>query len=441
MTKRGQLLLIFLSSILLLLSSFYFLSNYLDKHVIWNTHIEGKKISGLSFEDLRELIEKESNHLNDAEIVLEVNGEMKPTKWSELGISHDGESLFKEIYREQHSGLGQTLSLVGERISSSRDYSFPSYFEEDTFDSNFKKLFPSVVSSSKPAKVQVIGSRLKLEAGTPGKEVDKDAFLKVILQSRLENHSQIVVPLKDSSSDLNLNDFDKMGLKEIVGQYTTTFPKDLENRTHNIKLASDSIDGTLLKPGEIFDFNKIVGETTYSTGYKDAAVFSNGQVVEGVGGGICQVSSTLYNAVLDNDLEVVERRNHGLPVSYVPLGRDATVAWGYLNFRFKNDTKHHLYVHSAITDDQLTVTLVGTKRDVAVYIESEEVSRVKPPTRELYDSSLSSDERVVSQEGVYGYHTRTWKTIREGGHNLEKVLISEDYYKPLPRIILSGSKR
>jgi hypothetical protein len=130
-----------------------------------------------------------------------------------------------------------------------------------------------------------------------------------------------------------------LGLSEqeaLVAGYYTRLPNNLWGRTTNITLSCAHIDGKWLNPGEVFSFNQTVGERTASAGYQEAGVFSGNKVVEGIGGGICQTATTLYNLALESSLQIVERHTHSLPVTYIAPGRDATVYWGQLDLKFRN---------------------------------------------------------------------------------------------------------
>ncbi|NCB28668.1 MAG: hypothetical protein EOM63_02750 [Clostridia bacterium] len=143
----------------------------------------------------------------------------------------------------------------------------------------------------------------------------------------------------------------------VLGTYTTSYSTKQANRCTNIRLAATAVNGTVLSPGETFSFNTVVGQRTTARGYKEAHVFSGGQVTEGVGGGICQVSSTLFNAAMLADMQITARVNHGLPVSYVPAGRDATVSWGGPEFKFKNPYSYAVKITAGYDSAKGTVTL------------------------------------------------------------------------------------
>jgi vancomycin resistance protein YoaR len=148
-------------------------------------------------------------------------------------------------------------------------------------------------------------------------------------------------------------------LSDVLATYTTTLAVN-PDRTHNVALAAEKINGLVLMPGEVFSFNNIVGPRTYETGFKDAKIYVKDEIVDGVGGGICQVTSTLYMTTLMADLQTVQRRNHRFSVAYIPLGYDATVAYGTIDFQFANNQDYPIQIEANVKGQKLTITLLGT---------------------------------------------------------------------------------
>ena len=150
--------------------------------------------------------------------------------------------------------------------------------------------------------------------------------------------------------------------EEVLGRYKTSFNPGEKNRTINLKLAAAAINGQVIQPGKTFSFNKTVGPRTRERGYLEATIFVGGKKEQGLGGGICQVSSTLYNAVLKSKLKVVERHTHSLPVTYVPTGKDATVSYGYLDFRFQNNQKYPIKIQAVVNKNTLDIAFISVDK-------------------------------------------------------------------------------
>ncbi len=234
-------------------------------------------------------------------------------------------------------------------------------------------------------------------------------------------------------------------LKEIlftdtVASCATDLSTSGPARTTNVRLAAAEINGAVLLPGEEFSFNDIVGERSESLGYQPAIVFANGEMVDGVGGGICQVSSTIYVAALTAELEITERYSHVFSVGYVPLGQDATVQWGFLDFKFKNTTEYPIKIISEIIDDQLKVSILGTVTDPErqVVLESVKTGEIDFETEYRANYLLPVGTYELKQRGQVGYTCEVYKNIYRGGVLIDRVLINNTKYDAAPRIIESN---
>ncbi|WP_219834376.1 VanW family protein [Paenibacillus sp. R14(2021)] len=220
------------------------------------------------------------------------------------------------------------------------------------------------------------------------------------------------------------------GVERRIAAFTTDFTTSGAGRAFNVEMTARTLNDWELAPGEVFDYNKVIALTNKNYGYRAAPVILNGEFVPGIGGGICQVSSTLYNAALHAGLEMVERRNHSLPVAYLPMGQDATYAEGAINFRFKNTTGKTLIIRTEVKDRELTVKLFGTMpRNVSYTISSKTVSTVAPPVKEVARASLQPGTRRLLTTGKSGYVVETFRTKLVNGKVVSSNRISRDTYK------------
>lgn len=224
------------------------------------------------------------------------------------------------------------------------------------------------------------------------------------------------------------------------GMFSTRFNAENVNRTKNILLAASAIEGTLLKPGAVFSFNETTGPRTSENGYLDAPVIFKGELVPGTGGGVCQVSSTLYNAVLYANLEIVERHHHSIPSTYIDLGRDATVAGNVLDFKFRNNTDYYIYIASWVQGDRIYAAVYGPEREenLKVKIRTQIVEVIDTTTEIVTDPTLREGEEVVEREGRKGYKVKTYRQVFQGNQMVDEKLISFDYYRPEKRVIRRG---
>ena len=252
---------------------------------------------------------------------------------------------------------------------------------------------------------------------------------------------EYTIPLKVTYPSVSTNDIGQEAFPDLLSSFRTSFTSSNSNRSTNIRLCSEKINGTVLMPGETFSFNQVVGKRTPEAGFKPATAYSGGKVVQEYGGGICQVSSTLYNAVLYANLEITERTNHGYKPSYVDPGLDATVSWGGPDFKFTNNRDYPIRIVCDTSNKILNIYIYGLKRDTdyKVVLDAQYVSTVYFKTVYQKDSSLASGQSRVIQSGSNGCKTATYKYLYDANGTLvSSECISRDTYNPHNKIVAVG---
>ncbi len=269
-----------------------------------------------------------------------------------------------------------------------------------------------------------------------GVQFDVEEARKIIGDGSAESYS---IPVKLTRASVTAADLQEKLFRDTLARTATDLNEGNAPRTNNVRLAAKALNGTILNPGDEFSYNEVVGERTQERGYKFAGAYSGGEVVEEVGGGVCQPSSTLYMAVLRADLEVTERHNHSFTVSYTPLGEDATVSWGGPDFRFKNNTAYPVKLLAEQTGGQMIITLVGTKTsDKTVKTRTEVLETYAPKTVEKKDDTMKVGETRVETTGIPGYSTRTYKQVTENGKTTE-VLANTSHYIKRDKVVYVGT--
>ena len=250
------------------------------------------------------------------------------------------------------------------------------------------------------------------------------------------------IPLKVISPDVTTNDIGPEAFPDLLGSYSTTYSTRNANRSTNIRLASQKVNGTVIMPGEVFSYNTTVGKRTAASGFKSAAVYAGGEVTTGIGGGICQVSSTLYNAVLLANLEIVERSNHGFNPGYVPAGRDATVSWGGPDFKFKNNRTYPVKIICSGTGGTINFKIFGLleENEYEVEIQSYITKYISYRTITKNDSSLAKGQTKVLQNGSNGCKSVAYRILKQNGEVVSKTLLSQDTYNSHNKIVAVGTK-
>ncbi len=258
-----------------------------------------------------------------------------------------------------------------------------------------------------------------------------------------EEKEEYVIPLKIVKPQIKVSDLaNENFFPKLLAKFTTRYDESVENRANNIHLSSQKINGTILMPGETFSYNKIVGERTAKAGYKEASVYMGGKVVNGIGGGICQVSSTLYNAVLLANLEITERRNHYFITSYVSSSRDATVSYGSIDFKFKNTRSYPIKIECMSKNGICQIFIYGMEEETEYEVEIEDqITEVIPyTTKTIKTNELVEGESIIAQKGVNGYKSEAYRILKLNGKVISKTLLSKDSYNPLQEVIKVGTK-
>lgn len=272
----------------------------------------------------------------------------------------------------------------------------------------------------KPAVNATIGmenNQIVYSSEAMGRGVDKDALVSAILSADPLSGETIPIPMLELAPAVTKDMLQSQYV--LRGAYTTSFSDSTKNRKYNIRFGAEKINGTILKPGDVFSANGTLGKRTRANGWKNAGAYESGEVVQQAGGGVCQLSSTLYNAALYADMEIVERRNHSMPVHYVNRGRDATInsVGNIIDFKFRNNTSSDVIIISYTDGNTLHMEIYG------VPFETDEYDRIEIRTKQISSSSIKT---------VYTYNTSkptTYsKTLKKGSKGY-KVRTYKDYYK------------
>ncbi|AHF06693.1 VanW family protein [Desulfitobacterium metallireducens] len=231
----------------------------------------------------------------------------------------------------------------------------PEFLDRNEIYPQLENMAQQINQQGMPASIQMQTGHFTIQKGSPTIVMDVPASWEKLNQSGGSKS----VPLVVNSQEIAPNEKDLQKIKDKIGDYTTFFDSTNGPRTNNVFLAAKALDGQLIKPGGEFSFNQIVGKRDKEKGYLPAYTFVDQKVVLDDGGGICQDSSTLYHAVRQAQLQVLERNTHSLPVTYVPKGQDATVAYGLLDFRFRNTTRGYVYLDVRMGSNWLRIQIYG----------------------------------------------------------------------------------
>ena len=400
----------------------------------------GVELGGLKKEEAREILQPIASKMIDTpRILVFEDKEINFIPHKELDAFIDLNRVVEETYSIARTG--NIFRTLKDRIVVWRkgyEVPYQAEFNLQKFE-DFQNKISSLINRS-PGDAYIEGNKI-IESRT-GVKLDLERFKEEITESLkcldeekfLSDLPVIIVDPKITTQNI----LTELAINGELGTYYTSLENKEENTIYNIKLSSEVINGILVKPKEIFSFNKYVGHAEKADGYKESTIIANGLFVNGYGGGICQVSSTLYNAALLANLPIVERYNHsvyGEATKYVPLGQDAAIFYGFKDLKFKNNSEHTIVIFSKVFKDKLQINIFGGNKDkVEVEIISKDKKVIDCQIIREKNSKLEAGQEIVAQEGVPGYQIKTYRITRKDGE--EKIeFLAEDTYKSVPMII------
>lgn len=251
------------------------------------------------------------------------------------------------------------------------------------------------------------------------------------------------VPAKITQPKVSTEDLRASIVGDVLGTYSSDFSSSSNDRAFNIQLACSKIHGYVLAPGEEFSYNDVVGPRTAAAGFRMANVYVGNTVQPGIGGGICQVSSTMFNAAVLADLEITERLNHTLPVSYVPMGRDATVSYGSIDFKFKNTYPTPIEISAECEGRKNVITIRGIndRPERKVEIVTQRTGTTEPKVVQKKDPELEEGEIKVEEKGTNGSSYIAYKVVYENGTEVSRNVLCKSTYKGKDRVEIIGTKK
>ena len=340
------------------------------------------------------------------------------------GIKIDAESLLSQV-KERLNSPNTSNEVIDIPVINK---------EPDPID--IDKIHEEVYKEAQDA--YIVKEPFEVHPEVEGIDFDVEAAKEILK----EDKEEYVIPLIITEPSVTIDELGEEAFPDQLSTFTTRYDVSDVDRTTNLRLACQKINGTVLLAGETFSYNDVVGARTVAAGYKNAKIYEAGQVVDGLGGGICQISSTLYNAALQANLEIVERRNHQFVTSYVPAGRDATVVYGSTDFKFKNTRKYPIRIVATANAGIATVSIYGIKEEeeYTFKFSTKTISTIPYPTQYIDDSSIEQGKEVVQQKGANGLITETYISKYLNGKLISTDLLSRDTYSAMKRIVKRGTK-
>ena len=432
-------------SIGILPASYVYATDNSWSNVIYpGVYIEDINVGGKQFKEAEELVGKKyKDPLLSRKIEVEVQNEIYTLDYSKIEARYNiNEAIIEAFNYGKNKNIIQKYKLI--KGEEKKEFKLSFAYNQGIIDEFVDNIEQKVNKNFQNAKISIKNGDIKITDEINGAKLQKDELKKVIIEKINEDISgediKIKAPVQISKPEITKEKLSTINSK--ISSFSTSFSSSTINRINNIQLATKAIDGILLMPGESFSFNETVGERTRERGYKEAGVIVGDKIESGLGGGICQVSSTLYNAMLNANIKASERRNHSLPLSYVGKGLDATVDWGNIDLKFKNTLNTPIYIEAYIQNKNVYFNIysndIFTKRSYEMVTD---VDIIQPTIKYIDDSNRLEGEKVVIKNAANGYKVKVYRKTFEDGKLINTELISTDYYTPVNGEIIRGTKK
>ncbi|MDQ4483578.1 VanW family protein [Bacillus cereus] len=388
------------------------LNNQLDTTALPNTTFEGISLDGKNKKDIQAIINQKITELDQKSLTYIFQNDKQTYTWKDLGINYKEKDIIDKIFKEQEGNAINRYKMrkQAENGELKRDYKLTPQLNTTAYESFMKDKYNETLKNPVNAELSIEGTTVNISQSQNGEKIDKGKLTDLTKQAITSGTSDITLPVTLLKPERSTEDIQEMGIKEVIAEYSTPMAGRNGNQSFNVNKSANTLSGVIVAPDETFSFNGRVGVTDAAHGYKSAAVYSQGKVIQSAGGGVCQVSSTLYSAALRADLGIVSRSNHSMPVNYLPLGQDAAVADYGPDLKFKNNTGNHIYIQAFSNGGSITTRIFGTNTGKNVEVSSQVISR--------------TNDKITAV---------TYKKVTQNGEVISNGQISKSVYKSAPK--------
>ncbi len=405
--------------------------------------VMGEDLSGMTLPEVKNLLEtKILEAVKTNALTVVVKDKEFTLSLADLDVALDTQSMSEYIVSLGKS-LEETEKLQRIYTKTLEEVEVPYTYSEEKLIAYVKSIASEINVSAKNATIKKSGDGFTVTEHQTGMVLEEEkliASLKEVLP-KLEPGAKLEASLVIDEPKVTSD-----ALKMIDGRlstFTTNYSTSAAGRKHNVGFAASLINGTVLMPGETFSYNAEIGPVTLRAGFKNAGVIIGDKIEDGVGGGLCQVSSTLYQAALHSNMGIEQRRNHSMAVAYLKPGMDAVVYGPYLDLKFKNNYPNPVYIQAYGDNNNLSVSIYGHQADLGGYsykVFSETTSVLQPTIKKVEDNTLFVGEEVVEKKPVTGYTSKTYRQTIKDGKVVKTEVISQDSYKKVDGVIRVGTK-
>lgn len=408
-----------------------------------NVYFMSANLSGLTPDQAKEVIDAEFQTLLDRTVTLKYQDKTWPYTAQQLGLSHNANAVLEKAQEYTHQD--SIVQRYKDRFNLWQD----KVYVEEVLDIDASVMDPVLTAIADELGVSAKNASFALDENgdiyivpsEDGIALDTESTKTAVLASLSDDtitEVELVVNV-NSQPERTTQDLEALNVNGVLASFSTKYNAAQVSRSQNLKKASEYLDMAVVYPGETFSFNGTVGERTTARGFASAMVIESGIYREGLGGGVCQVSTTLYGALLRTGLEVTERKNHTLTCAYVPPSQDAMVAWGSSDLCFKNNYDCAVIIHAVCGGGTISMTIYGdTAQKQEVELISDVVRYIPFTTETVTDDSLAPGETKVTSSGGRGLESYLYKKVYKDGVEVSSETVNHDTYSAQKRIVAKG---
>lgn len=418
------------------------LEEWSDKSYLGVT-IGGINVGGKEEEEIVRLLKQDLvESLEKKRIIIKAGSRLFSYTYNDINVQYDFEKAAKESVE-----YGKDLSL-NKRISIIKNKEPEEHIVKlDVKATEYELLkieedINNIINVQKEnAYVTIQGGQVVIVPDVIGGKIELNEVrnkVKEVISGNIEEETQVELNVKEERADIKLSDLER--IKGVMSSFGTSYKSSSSDRATNVEIATNLVDGTLIMPGDVFSYSEVSQRGRGN--YRDAPVYVNNKVELAEAGGICQVSTTLYGAIMKSNIRSIERRNHSLPVGYVKLGLDATVAWGSIDYKFRNTYDFPIYINGIAENGVVKFNIYGDTEALGnrTYEMVNEIVSTKYPTKKYIDApDLTVGTEVIEDSGTIGYKVNSYQVAYENGIEISRDLISTDNYSMKEALIKRGT--
>lgn len=416
----------------------YSVSSQFKNAIYPGVSVEDIDMSGKTKEEAENiLIEKYDKLLEKGNISIKVKSNEYNLPYKELNVHYNTNEVVNRAFN-----YGRELNFYSQykliKNPKNIKYNLSLAYKEEPIKALLEKIDKSLNKEILDASIRKNGESFQVQEEKIKEEIDVNKALGEIVEKINKRELSISLEPTVSVTKPKISAEELKKIDSVISSFSTKFiPSE---RSVNIEIAARAASEIVVMPGETYSFNGLVGDTTPDKGYKEAPVIINKKLEPGYGGGVCQVSTTLHNAILRAGIIPIERMHHSMPVAYVPKGTDATVFYNTVDYKFKNTLNYPLYIHSYINNNELVFNIYSNSslKNRSYNIVSDVYKEIPKNTKYIKDSKLKKGEEVIENKGSDGYKVKVYMITYENGREDNKRLLYDDYYKSVEKIVKRG---